>query len=189
MILALLEAVRAVDQPDEHIPDEDIRHTMPRRLGVSGVMDTQISAFREHVRKGRRVNDQELASFFGLVARRPDSSEVFAEMGSRMAAAKVKSVSRLVPRPLRARMVRRRIQLTLDKLFGRRMGGFTGGSFTFEATATPMVQLDPSGSACSVITGFCERALHDSLGVDVKVECPRCEARGDAACRWTADPD
>ena len=188
LILALLESLRAVDDPEDQIPEEDIRETLPRRLGVSPVVIERIQSYKEHVRAGRRVDDAELASFIGLVARRPDAARVFAETGARIAAARVRRVGRGLPRVVRISLVRRRMRRALSRLFGRRVGGFSGNGFDFEMAASPLVQADPGGSACSLITGFCERALRDNLAEAVVMSKPRCETRGDVKCRWTVRP-
>ena len=187
IVLALLESVREMDLPAERLPDEDVRVTMPRRLGISDVIYTQIAAFQEHQRRGRRVTDEELASFISLVTRRPDAASVFAATGSRLAATNLKPVAKGMPRAMRVGMLKRRIKRALNRLFGRTLGGFTPGAFTFEIGASPLVQVDPGGAACRIITGFFERALRDSLGDGPTVLQTRCEVMGDAVCRWTVD--
>ena len=186
--LALLEAMRAIDLPAERLEAEDVRLTMPRRLGLSAVVGRQIALYREHVRQGRRLTDDEFSEFVRLVMRRPDSAEVFFAMGSHLAAKKVRRVTRWLPRALRLYLVKRRIGRCLKKLFGRRVGGFVSGPFVFEVSASPLVQVDPNGEACATITGFCQRALDDSVGGGFAVTKRRCETRGDRACRWTAEP-
>jgi len=40
--LVLLESVRAHDRPREVLEDEDLAASLPRRLGLTGVVETQI---------------------------------------------------------------------------------------------------------------------------------------------------
>ncbi|MXX56688.1 MAG: hypothetical protein F4Y07_03210 [Gemmatimonadetes bacterium] len=185
--LALLEAMRTTDLPADRLKDEDVRLTMPRRLGLSAVVDRQIALFRERVRQGLRMTADEFAEFIRLVMRRPDAAEVFFTMGSQLAGRKVRRVTRWLPRVLRLYLTRKRITTALRKLFGRRLGGFGSGSFTFEMSASPLVQVDPNGDACEMITGFCQRALQESVGGGLVVAKRQCETRGDRACRWTVD--
>lgn len=185
--LALLEAMRSTDLPTERIKDEDVRLTMPRRLGLSAVVDRQIALFRDRVRQGLRLTADEFAEFMRLVMRRPDASEVFFAMGSQLADAKARRVTRWLPRALRIYLTKKRITSALRKLFGRRVGGFVSGSFALEMSASPLVQIDPDGEACEIITGFCQRALQESVGDGMVVAKRQCETHGDRACRWTVD--
>lgn len=187
MALALLEAMRSTDLPTERIKDEDVRLTMPRRLGLSAVVDRQIALFRDRVRQGLRLTADEFAEFMRLVMRRPDASEVFFAMGSQLADAKARRVTRWLPRALRIYLTKKRITSALRKLFGRRVGGFVSGSFALEMSASPFVQIDPDGEACEIITGFCQRALQESVGDGMVVAKRQCETHGDRACRWTVD--
>lgn len=185
--LALLEGMRATDLPSERLEDEDVRLTMPRRLGLSAVVDRQIALYRDHVRQGRRLTSNEFAEFVRLVMKRPDAAEVFFTMGSQLAGARVRRVTRWVPRVIRLHVAKRRMLRALEKLFGRRLGGFVSGSFVFEMSASPLVQVDKNGDACQIITGFCQRVLHDSVGRELMVAKQQCETRGERACRWEAE--
>jgi hypothetical protein len=75
--LRLLEVMRGLDLPTEVLEDEDPTRTMPRRLGLSDVVDRQIRTLREDVRKGVRVSDEEVQGLIRLVVRRPDAEDVF----------------------------------------------------------------------------------------------------------------
>ena len=184
--LALMEAMRATDLPTDRLEDEDVRLTMPRRFGLSAVVDRQIVLFRDQVRHGHKLTGDEFAEFIRLVMRRPDAAEVFFTMGSQLAATKVRRVTRWLPRVVRLHLVKKRIGQALRQLFGRRLGGFVSGPFAFEMSASPLVQVDPNGEACEIITGFCQRALNDSVGRGLVLAKMQCETRGDRACRWTA---
>ncbi len=185
--LALLEAMRNTDLPADRLKEEDVRVTMPRRLGLSAVVDRQIALFREQVRQGRKLTADEFAEFIRLVMRRPDAAQVFFAMGSQLAAAKVRRASRWLPRTVRLRVTKKRIEAALRKLFGRRLGGFASGPFAFETSASPLIQVDPTGEACEIVTGFCQGALRENVDGGLLVAKTQCEIRGDRACRWTAD--
>ena len=72
--LALLEAVRAHDRPDEVLEDENLAVSLPRRLGLSDVVLTQIQRYEADVQSGRRVPLPELIDLLRLVLRRPDAA-------------------------------------------------------------------------------------------------------------------
>lgn len=184
---SLLEALRAVDRPGEMLENEIIARTIPRRLGLSEVVDRQIELYQEYARQGMKLTSEELAEFINLVRKRPDAARVFFEMGAHLANEHLPSRKRWLPRSRRLAQVKRGIERTLARLFGQRVGGFVSGPFSLEVSASPFVQLDSSGDACELITGFCQRALR--LGVDegatvVKVSC---ETRGARACKWSLE--
>lgn len=185
IVLELLETLRQVDSPSEVLSDEDISQTLPRRFGISGVVETQIRLQRDRARRGDRLTPEEVSGLMQLVMRRPDSREVFFKAGARLAQRQVSARGRLLPRRFRLRLVKKRVQRQLAKLFGRRMGGFISGPFTLEMSASPFVQLDPSGDACEFVSGFCQQALRDGVSAQWTVAKHRCETKGDPTCRWT----
>ena len=183
--LSLLEALRSVDSPGEKLENEVIARTIPRRLGLSEVVGRQIELYREHARRGRKISDEELAEFTRLVKKRPDAAKVFFEMGTNLADEHMPGRKWWQPRVLRFRMVRRATKRTLRKLFGQRVGGFVSGTFSLEVSASPLVQMDSTGDACALVTGFCQRAVRKGVGGDLKVVKHSCETQGDRVCKWS----
>lgn len=181
--LALLEVIQQQDHPAEIFEDENVAQTMPRRLGLSEVVDRQVRMYREHPR--RKLTDSELAELMRLVLRRPDSPEVFFEVGGRLAQGTAGSGIRVWPRGLRLLLLKRRISRRLNRLFGRRIGAFGGGVFTLEGSSLPFVQVDPGGDACHLVAGFCQHCLREALGTEVLVVEQACQSRGDSLCRWS----
>jgi len=186
--LALLEAMKSVDHPVDRFQSEDVRRTLPRRLGLNPAVNHQIRLLRAQIRQGHRLTGNEFDDFIRLVSKRQDAATVFFFTGSELAPAKVRRVRQWLPEGLRLRLVKKRIARALRKLLGRRLGGFVSGAFVFEASASPFVQVDPTGDACEIVTGFCEQALVDSMGNGWTLSKTRCETRGDPTCRWVAQP-
>ena len=183
--LSLLEALRSVDSPGEMLENEVVARTIPRRFGLSEVVERQIELYREYSRQGRKLSDEELADFTRLVKKRPDAAKVFFEMGIRLAEEHMPGRKWWLPRVARFLLVRRATRRTLRKLFGQRVGGFVSGAFSLEVSVSPLVQLDPAGDACSLVTGFCQRAVAKGVGGDLTVVKQSCETRGDRSCRWS----
>ncbi len=183
--LSLLEAIQAVDRPREIIEDEVFESTMPRKLGLSPVVQRQVQRYRDHVRQGTKLAAGELEELIALVMRRPDSGKLYFETGARLADvdARVRGGGWL-PRRLRMLRAKRAIVKGLRKLWGQRLGGFVSGAFTFEVSASPLVQLDASGDACELVTGFCQRALRRAVDPGLVVAMRMCETRGERTCRW-----
>ena len=183
--LSLLEALRSVDSPGELLENEVVARTIPRRFGLSEVVERQIELYREYSRQGRKLSDEELADFTRLVKKRPDAAKVFFEMGIRLAEEHMPGRKWWLPRVARFLLVRRATRRTLRKLFGQRVGGFVSGAFSLEVSVSPLVQLDPAGDACALVTGFCQRAVAKGVGGDLTVVKQSCETRGDRSCRWS----
>src|SRR5687767_11108495 len=83
--LSLLEAVRAHDRPAEILEDEDLTVSLPRRLGLTGVVDTQIRQFEQAERSGRSVHLGEVQNLIRLVLKRPDAEAILRDTGHRVA--------------------------------------------------------------------------------------------------------
>lgn len=186
MGLRLLEVMRALDLPPEILEDEDPSVTMPRRLGLSDVVDRQIRMYREDVRRRQRLTDPEIRDLFRLVIRRPDAEEIFYRAGRTLAGSdgQPPKWTRLLPRGVKLTLARSRVRRRLNALFGRRMGGFGRGNFSVEGRALLFIEADPGGDACGLVSGLCEAMLEQATGQVAKVSHVMCQSRGDALCRW-----
>lgn len=185
MGLKLLEVIREVDAPGEILEAEDPTQTMPRRLGLSDVVERQIRTYRSDVKKRVRLTDSEIIDLFRLVVRRPDAEEVFFKAGLLMAAdARPGPWGRMAPRRIRYALVRRRAARRLKKLFGRRVGGFGRGPFTIEGRSLLFIESDPEGAACNFLSGLSQGILEQTMGRGAIVEHSLCQGRGDDRCRW-----
>ena len=184
--LTLLEVIRYQDAPTEVLESEDPSHTMPRRLGLSEVIDRQIRRYREEADSRGRISDDEFRDLVRLVIRRPDSEDVFYHAGQILAADDRPPGWRgALPRSWGFGLARRRVRRRLVKLFGRRVGGFAAGPFTLEARTHLFVDGDPGGDACHFLTGFCQAVLKRYRGRRAQVVHTLCESRQDPLCRWT----
>ena len=185
--LSLLEVIRTRDLPTEILAAEDPTQTMPRRLGLSEVVDLQIRRFSEQVKKRERITDDEARDLFHLVLRRPDCEEVFFQAGELLAEkdGPLKGVKRLFPERARYSLARRQIRKRLLSLFGRSVGGLAPGPFTLEARSHFFLDMDPGGDACHLLTGFAGIVLGHYLRRDVIVTHTTCQGRKDDLCRWT----
>ncbi|HKK92327.1 MAG TPA: hypothetical protein VJ925_02795 [Longimicrobiales bacterium] len=190
LALAILEVLQAQDTPVEVLEDENPSQTMPRRLGLSGVVDRQVQLYRAEARRGGRITDGQFHDLVQLVTRRPDAPEIFWQVGRRMADAGDQTlVSRLLPEPLRYARLRRRVRRRIRKVFGRVIGGFAPGPFSMEGRDLLFTRHAPAGEACYLASGLCQSLVEEGLGAAYHVVHDRCEARGDALCRWTITGD
>lgn len=187
--LTLLEVIQDYDRPTEVLQDEDPSITMPRRLGLSGVILTQVIRYREEARRGHRITESETGDLLRLVARRPDAAEVFAEAGRRLSdpGGRRRRKARLKYRLGRA-LARRRVKKRLKVLFGQEIGSFAPGHFNLEGSGLLFVRHVPEGDACALISGICQGVLGGSEPESVRIVHVACQGRGDERCRWTLAP-
>ena len=83
--LTILEVLRASDRPFEVFEEEDTSITMPRRLGLSDVVERRIRAYQEQTKKRNKISDEEFGDLVRLVVKRPDARAIFLECGARLA--------------------------------------------------------------------------------------------------------
>lgn len=183
--LRLLEMIRDQDLPGEILDAEDPTQTMPRRLGLSDVVDRKIRTYQQDVKKRVRLADGEIQDLFRLVIRRPDGEKVFYGAGRLLAVTERPSRwTRIVPRRFQYAVARGRVKRRLKWLFGRRVGGLGRGPFCVEGRALVFIESDPGGEACHFLSGFCQEILEQTGGGVVQVKHTLCQGRGDDQCRW-----
>lgn len=179
--------MRDEDLPQEILEDEDPTQTMPRRLGLSDVVERQIRTYKEDARRRVRLSDEEIRGLFRLVLRRPDGDEVFRKAGKLLASGSRAGWRSLLPRRARFALARVSASRRLRRLFGRAIGGFGRGAFVIEGRALFFIECDPGGDACHLLSGFCQQTLEQALGGAASVTHTLCQSRGDALCRWEAE--
>lgn len=186
--LRLLEVMRDMDLPVEILEDEDPTRTIPRRFGLSDVVERQIRSYREDVKRRARLTDEEIRGLFRFVIRRPDGPEVFHQVGRLLADQdRPGRWIRYMPRGLQLRVARTAARRKLKKLFGRQIGGFGRAPFVIEGRALLFIESDPGGDACHLLSGFCEEVLEQTLGGSARVTHSLCQGRNDDLCRWEGE--
>lgn len=189
--LALLQAVRAHDHPGEVLEDEDLMVSLPRRFGLTGVVDTQIRRYESDDRSGRHVGLNEVASLIRLVMRRPDAETILRETGQRFARWRFQRrpkpfvpLLRRGPAALALRSARRAGDRALRSL---NAGSTVNAAkpFTLQVTDAITARIDPSTNACTLLTGMMEEQLRLYTGDSHTVLHSRCAANGDDLCEWT----
>ncbi len=183
--LALLETVRDRDRPGELLDDENVTVTLPRRFGLSDVVDAQIRRYKEEARRGRRISESEIRDLIRLVSRRPDAERVLQDVGrSLIAGDGAPSWPRVLPDRWAMGLARKRIRRRLGSLFGGRFLRTPRGGFQLEASYRLLVEADPRGSACALVTGLAQAVVNAYGSAPGSVVHVNCRARGDDKCRW-----
>jgi hypothetical protein len=180
--------MRDMDLPHEVLEEEDTTRTIPRRFGLSDVVERQIRQYREDVKRKLRITDQDVQGLFRFVIRRPDGAQVFEQVGRLLAGTERPSRwLRVLPRGARYRAARARTRRTLKRLFGRPVGGFGRPPFVIEGRTLLFIEADPGGDACHLLSGLAEEILARCFGEPAVVRHTRCQGRGDDLCRWEGD--
>jgi hypothetical protein len=188
--LALLESVRSHDRPGEVLEDEDLTVSLPRRLGLTGVIETQIFRYEAAQKAGRAVPIDEVMSLVRLMMRRPDAEPILRETGQRMARWHFRHAPRLwtkvlhrAPARLGLRSARRAAARALRII---RLGQpvTSTSPFTIRVDECATAQLEDTGIGCTLPTGIIEEQLLLSTGKPRRVRHTCCLARGDDRCEW-----
>ena len=183
--LRLLEVVRDRDLPTELLEEEDPARTIPRRLGLSDVVDRQIRTYGDDVQKGVHLTDQGITDLFTLVNRRSDSDEVFLNTGRELVEVHFPfRWGRVFPESIQYMFARTYLSWHLKHLFGRHVLTFAEGPLNVEVQGLFFEGGDPEGSTCYLISGICQRILEQIGHRSAEVGHTLCQARGDDRCRW-----
>lgn len=187
--LAILEAIRLQDAPAETLDEEDPAKTLPRRLGLSDVVEAQIRRYREQARRRKRITDAQILDLVRLVIRRPDAEEVFFRAGQTLAseARGGRWLVRILPLRVRLALARRKTHRLFWTLFRRRLGGFGRGPFRLEARGHFLLELDPGGEACHLVSGLAQACLKTFVGEWAELRHSPCQALGGEQCTWFVD--
>jgi hypothetical protein len=189
--LALLESVRSHDRPGEILEDEDLSVSLPRRLGLTGVVETQIQRYVTASRTGRLVPLAEALGLFRLVMRRPDAEAILRETGQRVARWRFRrtpdfwrAILHRGPAALALRSARRAAVSALRAVHAG-TGITATRPFAMSVASCVTARLDESGPACTMLTGMLEELLLLYTGRPHRVVHSRCIAHGADACEWT----
>ena len=184
--LTLLEVLRDMDRPVEVLDEEDVTLTLPRRFGLSGVVDAQIRRYEREARHGRRIPSAEVDDLIRLATRRDDAAELFERVGRSLTAAHGSpSWRRIFPERVVLPWARQRVRRRLKSLFGERIVSPARGRFALEATSDVFLSADPTGAACALVTGLSQAVLNAYAPGAGDVAHTTCRARGEARCVWS----
>lgn len=186
--LAILDTLRVRDRPEQLLRQEDPSITLPRRLGLSSVVSSQIGRYEMAVRGREQVREDEVASLITLILRRDDADLVMQGVGERLARTSVGGMGwrRAFPGRLRRWAAQRKVRRALNDLFPGLRGRSDRGRLVLQGHDHFLVRADPKGGACEIVAGFTAAGLRSLVGEDFRVEHSHCLGRGDAECRWEA---
>ncbi|HKK27761.1 MAG TPA: hypothetical protein VKB18_06735 [Gemmatimonadota bacterium] len=194
--LALLEAMRSADTPLETLEDEVLRHSLPRRLGLSDVVEGQIRRFRQLVDKKQPATARQLADLFALVDRRDDAPVVFSRAGRWLVHHEVTggkeragAVKMVMPAPIRRRMALRAAASLAGMVSPSGRTRTERGPLALVVEGSLPAYACGSSTGCHIVTAAFAETLQAYRMVDEDdtrspAAHPMCESRGDACCIW-----
>jgi bacteriochlorophyll 4-vinyl reductase len=190
--LSLLEAVRAHDRPAEVLEAEDLTVSLPRRFGLTGVVDTQIRQFEAAQRAGRNVRLDEVVNLMRLVLRRPDAALIMEDTGRRFAqwhfARRSPVLRKLYPKMparLQSMAAARAIRKSLKQLKAGATITVTRQPFHVRIEKCLFPRIDSTGAACPFLTGLLQEQLRQYMQHDVSVSHTVCTASNAGRCEWS----
>jgi predicted hydrocarbon binding protein len=190
--LAILESMRQHDRPAEVLEDEDLTISLPRRLGLTGVVDSQIHRYRIAQKRRENVSASQVADLLRLVLRRPDSEPILREAGYTIAREhttkamyRATALGRYLPSVLATRVVKRSLRGLLRRIGGGVPVRVSRNPLQVEMDAPVTATVDRWAVACVLYSAAIEHTVHHATGTTPDVEHSTCQARGDALCTWT----
>jgi hypothetical protein len=188
--LALLQSTRSHDRPGEVLEDEDLSISLPRRLGLSGVIESQIQRYESAARGGKRVSADEFNNLLKLVLRRPDAEPILRETGARVAQRQFERVPpswvkllRVMPRAALNRAIRKAATRLLRNVSGVSDVHVSGKPLTAKLKS-PVVFMEPPGVACTLYAAAFQEIASLYMGKKANVAHSQCATNGGEYCEW-----
>lgn len=190
--LAILESVRLHDRPAEVLEDEDLAASLPRRLGLTGVVESQIYRYRLARKRRERIPYAEVGDLVRLVMRRPDCEPILREAGhgiarihARRPLNRIAAAGRILPDALRTRLAARALRRLLRRIGGGVPLRVSRKPLRIEMDGPVTAQVDRWGIACILYAAAIEESVQRTVGRRPRVEHVECQSRGDGQCAWT----
>lgn len=192
--LAILESVRQHDRPAEVLEDEDLTASLPRRLGLTGVVESQIHRYRIARKRRERIPFDDVADLLRLVLRRPDSEAILREAGHDLARHhgrkffyRLLALARVLPDALSTRIATRSLRRLLRRIGGGIPLRVTRTPFQVELQGPVTARADRWGVACVLYGAAIEEVVQQATGTRPHVEHTNCEAKGAESCVWAVE--
>jgi len=189
--LAILESVRQHDRPAEVLEDEDLSASLPRRLGLTGVVESQIHRYQVARKRRERVPGSEVSDLLRLVMRRPDCEPILRKAGHDLARYQgrtplypLATAARILPDGVSSRLAKRSVLRLLKRIGGGTPVHVTRNPFRVEIDGTITARSDRYGIACVLYGAAIEESVQHAVGRRPHVEHIECESHGAQHCVW-----
>lgn len=189
--LAVLESVRTHDRPVEVLEEEDLASSLPRRLGLTGVVESQIHRYKLAQKRREKIPADDVVDLLRLVLRRPDAEAILREAGRELARNQGRrflyrfaALARILPDTLSTRIAKRTVHRLLRRITAGAGLRITRNPFRAEIVETITARADETGTACVLYSAAIEEAAQHALGRRPSVQHVACTARGNETCVW-----
>lgn len=189
--LAILESVRHHDRPTEVLEEEDLASSLPRRLGLTGVVESQIHRYRIARKRREQIPGDDVADLLRLVLRRPDAEAILVEAGHEVARHhgrtllyRLAGAARILPDAITSRIAKRSVLRLMRRVAGGATIRVTRSPLRVEARDVVTARADDTGTACTFYSAAIEEAAQHALGRRPSVRHVECQAFGADACVW-----
>ena len=189
--LALLAATRSHDRPSEVLEDEDLSISLPRRLGLSSVIVTQIQRYETAARSGKKVSHDEFVNLLKLVLRRPDAEPILRETGALVAQRQFEKVSpswlkvlRILPRAAVYAVIRRATRRVVRNHSGYDQIKVDGNPVRAQNRKPAAALIEPPGIGCALYGAAFEELASLYLNKKASVKPTRCASKDGEVCEW-----
>ena len=188
--LTLLDTLRMRDRPQEFLRQEDPSVTLPRRLGLSTVVSSQIEKYERAVKTRELLREDEVANLVALVLRREDGRDVMRTVGERLASDLVPEPGwrRALPAALRRWWGRRAVAGVARGLFRELRARSDRGLLVLEAPDHFLLRAAPDGGACDAVAGLSDHGMGRAAGERWHATHDACAGQGAPMCTWTVHP-
>ena len=189
--LAILEALRTIDTPEEVLEDEAFAYSLPRRLGLNDVVENQMRRYADLRRRGHTLELSELDSLVALIGRREDARTVFDAAGTQLANDHFsgQSLARRAGRTISPKILKRRMLVRSMERIARALS--PGAEIQTEMTPPTLkvgggvlANSGGAGAGCEMLTAAVRVAAEMYCGADAAVETVSCEGTGGESCVW-----
>lgn len=191
--LSLLEAVRTVDTPIDHLDTEVVPELQNKRFGLSDTVYAQIRRYAEARKRGQRATIDEVVALAKLIGRRPDAEQVFRAAGRFLAQqaygalpgptrALARGLPALVSRPIALSGVRRVAERYFEGTVTR-----LGDSIILSVPAAVTADAASGPAATAFYEAGLRELLQQLTGHEAAVQLVRFSPRDAGACEWRAE--
>ena len=187
--VVLLEALRSTDTPPETLEAEDFTQSLPRRLGLSGVIERQIERYTRLEEEGEGLEPSAAEDLFRLISRREDSGDVFRRAGRDLARRELRSrgIGSKALSWTGPTVLTRWLALRAAARLARRVSPVASvrtdrnpPSLVVEGCLPARACQGPDG--CEVLAQGLETFLEAYSGSEAPVVHPMCESASESAC-------
>ena len=190
--LALLRSLRDQDTPEESLEDEAFADSLPRRLGLSDVVDVQMRRYADLRDRGQALALSEFLDLVRLISRRPDAHFIFRTAGGTLALERFadpgmirRKMRRFYPEGVRRRNLLRSMSTAARALNPGSQIKAQQNPPGMEIENCALSSAGIHGSACEILTAALAVCVTEVWDADLSIRHTECRGREGDRCVWS----